>query len=76
METIYARRSKTPIVHMCQRCYQSTSGAQHGGLFWISQEVIKLEKTIYKNAENKQKSLSLEYACLPRPGTTFSLYGD
>lgn len=42
----------------------------------FSHEVIKLEKTIYKNAENKLKSLSLECACLPRPGTTFTLYGE
>lgn len=39
----------------------------------FSQEVIKLEKTMYKNAESKLKSLSLEWACLPRPGTTFYL---
>lgn len=40
------------------------------------EEVIKLEKTIYKNAENKLKSISLECARLPRPGTTFTLYGN
>lgn len=42
----------------------------------FSQKVIKLEKTMHKNAENKLKSLSSERACLPRPGTTFTLYGD
>lgn len=42
----------------------------------FSLNVIKLEKTIYKNAENKLKSGSLECACLPNPGTTFTLYGD
>ena len=41
-----------------------------------SHKVIKLEKTIYKNAENKLKSLSLECPSLPRPGTKFTLYGD
>lgn len=42
----------------------------------FSQKVIKLEKTIYKNAENKLKSLGLECACVPRPGTPLTLYGD
>lgn len=42
----------------------------------FSHKVIKLEKTIYKNAENKLKSLSLECPSLPRPGTKFTLYGD
>lgn len=42
----------------------------------FSQKVMKLEKTIYKNAENKLKSLSLECSHLPRPGTTFTFYGD
>lgn len=39
-------------------------------------EVIQLEKTIYKNTENKLKSLGLECAYVPRPGTTLTLYGD
>ena len=44
----------------------------------FSHWVIKLEKTtrMYKNAENKLKSLSLECAHLPRLGTTSTLYGE
>lgn len=42
----------------------------------FSLKVIKLEKTIYTNAENKLKPLGLECACVPRPGTTLTLYGD
>lgn len=30
----------------------------------------------YKSAENKLESLSLGCSHLPRPGTTFTLYGD
>lgn len=39
----------------------------------FSHKVTKLEKTLYKNAKNKLKSLSLECSCLPRPGTIFYL---
>lgn len=42
----------------------------------FSHKLIKLEKTISKNAENKLKSLGLECACVPRPGTSLTVYGD
>ena len=41
----------------------------------FSHAVIKLEKTIYIKMLEKNKSLGLECACVPRPGTTLTLYG-
>lgn len=48
----------------------------------FSREVIKLKKTIYENAKKKTLQQNFAKHCvwnvpfLPRPGTTFTLYGE
>lgn len=67
---------ETPIAPRANDTIKVPLGPKAAASSGFSQDVIKLEKTKHKNAENKVKSLSLECACLPRPGTTLTLYGD
>lgn len=68
------KKTQCPYVPMTLSKYLCGSTLQPFPGFSLN--VIKLEKTIYKNAENKLKSVSLECACFPDPGTTFTLYGE